>query len=393
MNNERMSNAQIPQHTVRHTTRDGVDVAIVEVRRTYPGEVADVWEAFTNPERLPRWFLPVTGDLRPGGQYQLEGNAGGSVTHCDPPHAFSVTWELMGFVSWVTVDLTTAGPDRTTVTLAHTVDTDSDHWRQFGPAAVGIGWDLAWVRGLQPFLRGNVPDSQAEQMWPLTSEGTAFVRACADSWAEAEIAGGGGAALPRGLGVATARDLRLCPGVRAGAYECRAFGRQRPHLLGLRVRDVAAQERLQSADPGQVPADAHRSGAELAPVVAVRVHGVRQGHGGSVGPSGGQVHCDPADEAHQLPGDGEGVRRVAVGDAAAGVAFQLVLPAGPEVAGDRQEPAREAFWVGEGLPHVGDLTGIGAAHLDDGDVHAVPGGVPDCVLRDLRGAHALIVHL
>ena len=215
MNNERMSNAQIPQHTVRHTTRDGVDVAIVEVRRTYPGEVADVWEAFTNPERLPRWFLPVTGDLRPGGQYQLEGNAGGSVTHCDPPHSFSVTWELMGFVSWVTVDLTTAGPDRTTVTLAHTVDTDSDHWRQFGPAAVGIGWDLAWVRGLQPFLRGNVPDSQAEQMWPLTSEGTAFVRACADSWAEAEIAGGGDPQTARERSAATAAFYTTPPAEQA----------------------------------------------------------------------------------------------------------------------------------------------------------------------------------
>ena len=31
------------------------------------------------PERIPRWFLPVSGDLRLGGRYQLEGNAGGEV--------------------------------------------------------------------------------------------------------------------------------------------------------------------------------------------------------------------------------------------------------------------------------------------------------------------------
>lgn len=136
-----------------------------------------------------RWFLPVTGELRLGGKYQLEGNAGGTVTDCDPPRSFAVTWELMGFVSWVAVSLSADGPDRTAVTLAHTVDTDNDHWRQFGPAAVGIGWDLAWVRGLQPYLHGEAPDAAAEAMWPLSAEGRAFVHACADSWAEANAEG------------------------------------------------------------------------------------------------------------------------------------------------------------------------------------------------------------
>lgn len=199
-----MSTARTPQHTVRYTTRDGRDVAAVEVRRTYPGEPADVWDAFTNPERLPRWFLPVSGDLRLGGTYQLEGNAGGTVTDCDPPRSFALTWELMGFVSWVAVSLSADGPDRSAVTLAHTVDTDNDHWRQFGPAAVGIGWDLAWVRGLQPYLHGEAPDAAAEAMWPLSAEGRAFVHACADSWAEADALAGGDPQAARERSTATA---------------------------------------------------------------------------------------------------------------------------------------------------------------------------------------------
>ena len=50
---------------------------VVTIERTYPADVEDVWEAVTDPERIPRWFLPVTGDLRVGGSCQGEGGAGG----------------------------------------------------------------------------------------------------------------------------------------------------------------------------------------------------------------------------------------------------------------------------------------------------------------------------
>ena len=44
-----------------------------------------MWDAVTSAERIPRWFLPISGDLRLGGRYQLEGNAGGEVLECAPP--------------------------------------------------------------------------------------------------------------------------------------------------------------------------------------------------------------------------------------------------------------------------------------------------------------------
>ena len=53
---------------------------VVELRRALHAPVGDVWDACTNPERIPRWFLPVSGELKEGGQYQLKGNAGGTVT-------------------------------------------------------------------------------------------------------------------------------------------------------------------------------------------------------------------------------------------------------------------------------------------------------------------------
>lgn len=185
-----MTTAEIPQHTVTYTTREGENVAVVEVRRTYTGDIEDVWDALTNPERLPRWFLPVTGELRLGGRYQLEGNAGGTITSCDPPRSFATTWEFGGFTSWLTVELTPDGGDRTAVRLAHTVATDNDHWRQFGPAAVGIGWDLGF-RGLGLHLdTGESLDAEAEQTWTLAPEGTAFVQGCGEAWYRADTAGG-----------------------------------------------------------------------------------------------------------------------------------------------------------------------------------------------------------
>jgi uncharacterized protein YndB with AHSA1/START domain len=50
----------------------------VTITQVYAAPVEDVWDACTNPARIPRWFLPVSGELRLGGRYQLEGNAGGT---------------------------------------------------------------------------------------------------------------------------------------------------------------------------------------------------------------------------------------------------------------------------------------------------------------------------
>ncbi len=66
-------------------TREGADTYVQTVAQTYPAPIDDVWDALTSAERLPRWFLPVSGDLRLGGRYAIEGNASGTVESCDAP--------------------------------------------------------------------------------------------------------------------------------------------------------------------------------------------------------------------------------------------------------------------------------------------------------------------
>jgi uncharacterized protein YndB with AHSA1/START domain len=76
--------------------------------------------------RISRWFLPISGDLRLCGRFQLEGNAGGEITDCEPPRRLAVTWEFGGHMILVTVDLAPAGEAATELRLRHAVG-DDDH--------------------------------------------------------------------------------------------------------------------------------------------------------------------------------------------------------------------------------------------------------------------------
>ncbi len=177
----------------------------VVVSQVYDAAVEDVWDACTSAERIPRWFLPVSGELRPGGRYQLEGNAGGTIERCDPPRSFFLTWEFGGQVSWVEVRLTPetpAGADgtptgtptgvapRTRLEIEHIAHVDDDTWAQFGPGAVGIGWDSA-ILGLSLHLSGGPALDPAEgAAWAASDEGRRFMTLSGERWGEAHVASG-----------------------------------------------------------------------------------------------------------------------------------------------------------------------------------------------------------
>src|SRR5690606_11959828 len=166
---------------------------IAVARRTYSTDRADLWDALTNGERIPRWFLPVSGDLRLGGRYQLEGNAGGVIERCEEPESFAVTWEMGPMVSWLEVRLTPASDangEATILELSHEAEVDPDFWGQFGPGAVGVGWDLA-LMGLGLHIdSGEAVDTEAGAVYPTTPEGIGFGRAAAAGRAGAAIADG-----------------------------------------------------------------------------------------------------------------------------------------------------------------------------------------------------------
>ena len=178
---------------VDHREHLGKPAVVAVAVRSYDTTIEDLWHAITTPERLARWFLPVEGDLKIGGRYQLKGNAGGTITRCDPPNALDVTWEFMGATSWVHVRLVADG-GRTRFTLEHIAHEDGigkEHLERFGPGAAGVGWDLG-LRGLEQHLREPAVtlDPAAAEAWALSAEGKAFVRASGEAWGAADAAAG-----------------------------------------------------------------------------------------------------------------------------------------------------------------------------------------------------------
>ena len=180
--------------TVERTVGDRVLEAgaarVLTASQVYDTSVEDLWDACTSAERLPRWFLPVSGDLRVGGQYQLEGNANGTIERCDPPNSFDATWEYGGEVTWIEVRLEAEGDDRTRFTLEHVAHVDDERWLQFGPGAVGVGWDLA-IMGLRLHLAtGDANDPAAAAAWADSPDGVDFITRSSRGWADASIAAG-----------------------------------------------------------------------------------------------------------------------------------------------------------------------------------------------------------
>src|SRR5690349_16976712 len=104
---------------VRSRDHNGRPARVVVATCKYASNIEDVWDALTNADRIPRWFLPVSGDLRLGGRYQLQGNASGEITGCNPPKQFQITWEYGGDTSWVLVDLTPEEDGQTGLRLEH----------------------------------------------------------------------------------------------------------------------------------------------------------------------------------------------------------------------------------------------------------------------------------
>lgn len=169
--------------------RGGREAWRLTAERIYTTDVEDVWDALTNPQRIPRWFLPISGDLKLGGRFQFEGNAGGIIERCDARRHLGVTWEMHGDTSWVDVTLTPQGKD-TLLTLQHVAHVPEELFDQFGPGGVGIGWDLALVGLSKHFETGAAVDPKEAEKWVLSPEGRAFVEACSGAWAQASIEAG-----------------------------------------------------------------------------------------------------------------------------------------------------------------------------------------------------------
>ncbi|AUS81241.1 polyketide cyclase [Actinoalloteichus sp. AHMU CJ021] len=167
----------------------GTEMNSVILTRAYDTTLPDLWDACVNPERLPRWFEPVSGDLREGGRYRLEGRGiEGTIEVCVPRERLRVTWEDSGAGSFVEVSLREEG-DQAVLRVEH-VQAGGDFWNTFGPSATGVGWDGS-VLSLALHLAGD-PRATPEEMAKVgaSEEGVEFMRRTAAAWADADVEAG-----------------------------------------------------------------------------------------------------------------------------------------------------------------------------------------------------------
>jgi len=174
---------------VENRVHDGCPARVVVASRTYDTTVEDLWDALTSRERIPRWFLPISGELRLGGQYQFEGNAGGTIERCDAPNSFGATWEFGGDVSWIEVRLAATADGGTIFTLEHTGSVGDEKWAEYGPGAVGVGWD-GMVLGLAQHFSGGALVPAEAMAWMMSDEGRQFMTLSSLRWQDANIAAG-----------------------------------------------------------------------------------------------------------------------------------------------------------------------------------------------------------
>lgn len=134
--------------------REGEAVAVV-FDRHYATTAADVWDACTDPDRLARWFAPVTGDLREGGEFTIHFDDADTpacrVVECSAPQRLVWEWPVKDVPSLVTVGISADGVGAR-LTLRH------ERLAQAQAPGYAAGWDT-YVRSLAAHLDGiDAPD-------------------------------------------------------------------------------------------------------------------------------------------------------------------------------------------------------------------------------------------
>lgn len=164
----------IGRKVAQQATASGATV-VVTVSRRLAAPVSDVWSALTEPDHVRRWFLPLTGDLRAGGTYQLEGNASGDIVTCQPPAHLVITFG--GASSLVDLRLTADGR-QTLLEFDHTVPIEMAG-SMAGALYVGPGWDGAMM-SLNQYLADQL--TEAPTVAAESSQSQAFSTESIDAW-------------------------------------------------------------------------------------------------------------------------------------------------------------------------------------------------------------------
>jgi uncharacterized protein YndB with AHSA1/START domain len=148
-----------PKPGMHRRTIGAGEARVAVFTRTYPTTVEDLWDACTNPDRLKRWYVPVTGDLRLGGTFRQVNMGSGTIVECDAPRRLKLS--LGGGADEIEVRLTPgaeAGTADLEIQHATTFDSHEFGGQTYDAIFCMGGGYYPRLRALDMHLRGTLPD-------------------------------------------------------------------------------------------------------------------------------------------------------------------------------------------------------------------------------------------
>ncbi|GAA1611738.1 hypothetical protein GCM10009789_77620 [Kribbella sancticallisti] len=154
--------------TERAISRSG-ERRTVLLRRPYDATPAELWSAWTEPERIARWLGEITGDRVLGGEIRLTMTPQDipvlRIEACEEPHRLVVTWSTPTEPNSQVELLLESEGDTTLLTLRHAVTGEER------AAGLGYGWE-DFLNRLHEFLAGRDPaavswSAAEEELLPL----------------------------------------------------------------------------------------------------------------------------------------------------------------------------------------------------------------------------------
>lgn len=148
-----------PEPELQRQTIPSGEARVAVFTRSYETTVEDLWDACTDPERLRRWYVPVSGDLRVGGTFEQVNMGSGTILACDAPHLLKLS--LGGGVDEIEVRLS-AGPQDGTAILelqhATTLDSHDIGGQKYDAIFCMGGGYYPRLQALDQHLRGTLPE-------------------------------------------------------------------------------------------------------------------------------------------------------------------------------------------------------------------------------------------
>jgi uncharacterized protein YndB with AHSA1/START domain len=169
-----------PAPELEHRRIPAGEARVAIFRRTYDAPAEDVWDACTDPARLSRWYVPVTGDLRLRGTFSQAGMGSGEIVACEAPRFLKLS--LGGGADEIELRLSQGEGGGTVLELRHatTFDQHEIGGQMYDAIYCMGGGYYPRLQALDRHLRGDLPDDydalrfhEIPEMRPVIERGLA----------------------------------------------------------------------------------------------------------------------------------------------------------------------------------------------------------------------------